>query len=453
MNALRRADALVADRLRLAAAREPVPGRPEGDTAAALAASISADSPHADRFRAEIDAAVTGTALALDAAKAHPDDLWAHAKASHRDPTVWFEQAVVLGHPTHPLARTRDRLTAAEIRAYAPEHRPRFDLPLHRLPSTRTGPAWPARTDDGPLLPLHPWQAARHGLGEPDRTWTDTAPLMSLRTVSTGDRHVKCAVDLQLTSAVRHVSAAAAHNGPLLSRRLADPADRCGITVLGEQSAIAVDTDRDPQPHLAAIIRPAPHVLGFDRVVPFAALAEPCPATGRPIGAAIAGERLQAWWTDLIAASLAPLRLFAATGVALEAHGQNLLIAFDGDRPARLLYRDFGGVRMPRTGSPPLRGEVTTDDEDERVRKLLAALFPTTLTALVDALAAWTGTDPGQWWRTVAKASFEAAADSPALRAALFAARWPIKATTAMRLADHPTTDIWASVDNPLADA
>lgn len=452
MNAIRRADAIVADRLRLAAEREPLPGTAAGTTAADVARALSAGSPHAGRFRAEIDAAVAGTALALEAARPHPADLWAHAAAAHPDPTVWFEQAVVLGHPTHPLARTRGDLTEAQTRAYAPEHRPRLTLGLHRAPGLNAGPDWPAFDAHGPLLPVHPWQARRHRLPAPAAAWTDAAPLMSLRTVSTGRHHVKCAVDLQLTSAIRHVTPAAVHNGPAVAARLAPHAEAHGITLLPETAAAATGP-AGPRSDLAAIIRPAPHTLAGDRIVPLAALAEPCPATGRPIAAALAGDHLDQWWTALTETALAPLRLLAATGAALEAHGQNLLIAFDADRPSRALYRDFGGIRLPRAHWPDLHGAITTDDEDERIRKLLAALLPTTLTTLVDALAAWTGTDPGRWWKTVARTARTAAAPSPALSAALFAPTWPIKATTAMRLAEDPLADVWASVPNPLADA
>ncbi len=452
MNAIRRADAIVADRLRLAAAREHLPAPDRAASAAEAAAAVSAGSAHAARFASEIDAAVTGTALALDAAEAHPAEVWAHARAAHADPTVWFEQAVVLGHPVHPLARSRGVLDASQIRAFAPEHRPRIALGLYRVDGLRAGPDWPVRDEVGPLLPLHPWQAERHRLGSPAASWDGAAPLTSLRTIATGRWHVKCAVDLQLTSAVRHVSPAAVHNGPILSARLAAPAARCGITLLPETAA-AVHGPDGPRSDLAAILRPAPHTLAGDRIAPVAALAEPCPATGRPIAAAIAGGELDRWWAALVDVVCAPLRLFAATGAALEAHGQNTLVAFDtAGRPARLVYRDLGGVRVPDPGRV-LHGAIGCDDEAERARKLIAALFPTTLTALVEALADWTGTDPGRWWKTVAAASRDVAAASPALAAALFAPTWPIKATTAMRLADDPLTDIWARVGNPLADA
>ncbi|MCD0442762.1 hypothetical protein LO763_03870 [Glycomyces sp. A-F 0318] len=447
-----RADAIVADRLKAAAAIEPLPGRPAGTTAAALARSLSAGSAHADRFAAEIAAAVRGTALALHAARPHPANLWAAAAAAHPDPSVWFEQAVLLGHPTHPLARSRGALTDDEIRAYAPEHAPRFDLGLFDMPRLDADAPWEAFDMAATDLPVHPWQAARHRLPAPARTWPNAAPLMSLRTMSIGGVHVKTAVDLQLTSAVRHVSAAAAHNATVITRHLGAPAARAAITLLPECAAIARTEAGAPLPHLAAIVRRAPHAYGHPRAVPLAALAEPCPATGRPIAAALAGDRLDTWWQALVPVVLAPLRLFATTGVALEAHGQNTLASFTGDRPTALVYRDFGGIRVPAQDWPHLIGDLPEPDPRARSTKLLAALFPTTLTALVDALATWTGTDPGQWWAAVADAVRAMALPAP-VQAAVLRDPWPVKATTAMRLADDPVADLWAAVDNPLAAA
>ncbi|MFC3494066.1 IucA/IucC family protein [Glycomyces rhizosphaerae] len=457
-----RADAIVASRLRSAAAREPLPGKATGSTAAELAASLSAGSPHAARFAAEIAAAVRGTALALQAAQPHPTDLWAAASAAHADPSVWFEQAVLLGHPTHPLARSRGELTDEEIHAYAPEHRARFALGRYRLPPLTIWEGWGV-ADGGVefgLIPVHPWQAARRGLTGPERTWPDAAPLMSLRTISTGDLHVKTAVDLQLTSAVRHVSLPAARNGRWVYERLAAPAAKLGITLMPERSALhrplgegyrwAPGSDFDTG--LAAIVRPAPHTIGHPRAVPLAALAEPDPSSGRPIAAALAGDDLESWWEALAATLLDPLRLFADTGVALEAHGQNTLASFTGDRPAALVYRDFGGIRVPPDDFPGVTGDLPEPDPEARLTKLLAALFPTTLTAIVDALADWTGTDPGRWWSTVASAVRDLDLGD-AIEGAVLRKPWPIKATTAMRLADNPTADIWVHIDNPLAAA
>ncbi|GAA1693586.1 IucA/IucC family siderophore biosynthesis protein [Glycomyces endophyticus] len=458
MDATARADEIVADRLRAAADREPLPGPAAGATAVEIAASIGAGSPHADRFTAEVAAAVRGTALALDAARPHPTDLWAAAAAEHPDPSVWFEQAVLLGHPVHPLARSRGELTDDEIRAYAPEHRARFDLGEYPVPSLRlTGTGTGGRHQitagsPAPGLPVHPWQARRYGLGDPAAALPGAAPLMSLRTVSVGDRHVKTAVDLQLTSAVRQVSAAAVHNGPLLVRALAGPARDCGITLVSEAAVSALTDAGEPDPHLSAIIRPAPHTIGHPRAIPLAALAETCPADGRPIAVALTGNDPDAWWEAFAAVALAPLRLFAATGVALEAHGQNTLASFTGDRPTSLVYRDFGGVRVPPGRFPDAVGDLPEADPEARLVKLLAALFPTTLTAIVEALAAWSDTDPGRWWSTVAGA-VRGLALEPWIADAVLRDPWPIKATTAMRLAANPTDDIWVRVANPLAAA
>ncbi|GAA2320216.1 IucA/IucC family siderophore biosynthesis protein [Glycomyces scopariae] len=452
MDATARADALVADRLRAAAGREPLPGRADGTGAVQIAAAVSAGSPHQDRFTAEVAAAVRGTALALQAARPHPTDLWAAAAAAHPDPSVWFEQAVVLGHPVHPLARSRGELTDDEIRAYAPEHRARFDLGLFHFPDLREPPWWLSARGPTGHLPVHPWQAARHGLGAPARKLTGAAPLMSLRTVAVGDMQIKTAVDLQLTSAVRHVSAAAVRNGPLLARALAADAAAHGIALLPERAAITEGPEGEPRPHLAAIVRPAPHAIGHPRAVPLAALAEPCPADGRPIAAALTGNDPEAWWEQFVRVALAPLRLFAATGVALEAHGQNTLASFTGDRPTALVYRDFGGVRVPPGAFPGTTGDLPEPDPEARLVKLLAALFPTTLTSIVEAFAAWSGTDPGKWWSTVAAGVRDLGLE-PWIADAVLRADWPIKATTAMRLAAKPTGDIWARVPNPLAAA
>lgn len=446
------ADAIVAARLRAAAAIEPLPGEAKGRTAAELAANLAEGSPYKVRFVAEIAAAVRGTALALAAARPHPADLWAAAAAAHPDPSVWFEQAVLLGHPAHPLARSRGELTDDEIRAYAPEHGARIELGLYRIPNREANGSWLdwSPRPETPLVPVHPWQAARLGLGEPDAVWSNAAPLMSVRTVALehGNFHVKTAVDLQLTSAVRRVSPAAIHNGQTLSALLSDAARRHGITLLPEMAIWAPGEDGAPDPALSAIVR----LRHRGRVVPLAALAEPCPATGRPIAAALAGKDLESWWAALVSVALAPLRLFAATGVALEAHGQNTLASFTGDVPTSLVYRDFGGVRVPPDDWPGVIGDLPEPDPEARLTKLLAALFPTTLTAIVDALAAWTGTDPGRWWRTVADAVRDL--DLPGdMGTAVLKAPWPIKATTAMRLAEHPTADIWVRVDNPLAAA
>jgi siderophore synthetase component len=115
------------------------------------------------------------------------------------------------------------------------------------------------------------------------------------------------------------------------------------------------------------------------------------------------------WWTLLSDRLFAPLVTVLERGVALEAHGQNTLIVLKDYRPHRILYRDFGGVRVSRSRLKQdigLIGDLPSDDPHELRTKLAAA-------ALNDPL--------------------------------------PVKATTAMRLATDPLDDLWAYLDNPLA--
>ncbi len=60
---------------------------------------------------------------------------------------------------------------------------------------------------------------------------------------------------------------------------------------------------------------------------------------------------------------LPPLLTMLHLGVALEAHGQNTLVAIEDGRPVDVFYRDVGGIhvspqRLARAGveMPPLKG-------------------------------------------------------------------------------------------------
>ncbi len=206
---------------------------------------------------------------------------------------------------------------------------------------------------------------------------------MSLRTVALVDdptEHVKTAVDVQMTSAVRTVSAAAVHNGPLLSALVA-AMPVAGLTVLPEVSAGAVLVDGEPSRSLAMLRRRLPPLARGELVLPLAVLAAPSPVDGRPllVECIDAADPL-AYLDRLARVVLPPLLTFLGLGVALEAHGQNLLLVVRAGEPVRLLYRDFGGVRLsPATLGrhgielPPLRGDLASDDPAELRTKLFAA--------------------------------------------------------------------------------
>ncbi|QSB06781.1 IucA/IucC family protein [Natronoglycomyces albus] len=441
----------ICQRLHHAAKHEPLPGTNTGTETnpTHLATHLAGNSPHAHRFTQEITHATHGYALALTAATTHPTNILTAAHQHHPDPSVLFEQLILTGHPTHPLARHRHPLTDTQTRTYAPEHQPTINLPHHQPPTGTTT----AGTHPPTSLPVHPWQANRYQtqLGDPTHHLPNTAPLANLRTLSTGTHHIKLAIDIQMTSAIRGVSPNATTCGPHLTTHLTDPLADHGITLQGESSI----TTNHPQPGaLSAITRPAPHTLHPGTTpTPIAALAEKCPTTGRPIAAALIEQSqhsVEQWWAQLCELYTRPLTFLGTTGVALEAHGQNTIITLTGPNPTGIIYRDLGGIAIPADLAPELPGTLHEAHAPARTRKLLAA-YHTTLNQLVDALSHWyTHIDPHMWWTHLAEAAHAATRDYPEIAKATLSKPWPLKATTAMRLSHQPTAEIWAYTTNPL---
>lgn len=376
------------------------------------------------------------------------------------DALAWLEQTVVDGHPLHPCCRTRLGLSPDEVRAYGPEHRPVVDLHLVGVPAGRwRGVGCP------PVLYVHPWQYEHvldsYGWLERTGRTVPARPLMSLRTLALVDRpgrHVKTAVNVRMTSAVRTVSPAAIHNGPAVSALLtALTADIPELSVMPEVGAGAALVDGQPCRSLAMVLRDVPPLGPHERALPLAALAAPSTADGRPIVVELVragGADPYAFVEGLAALSLPPLLRLLEVGVALEAHGQNLLVVLRRGRPVRLLYRDLGGVRISparlrRHGveAPELRGDLACDDEDVLRTKLFAAVVSTVLGELIAVLARELDLDPQRAWAGVAGVARDHGGPDAAV---LFGPTLPVKATTAMRLAADPLEDVWAHLPNPM---
>jgi staphyloferrin A synthase len=366
-----------------------------------------------ERLVRELDNSVANLALARAAPRKQPPD--------GLSDLVDEAQALVDGHPLHPCCRTRIGLSTEDVLKYAPEHHPVVDLHVVEVEPDHWHPTGVPRP---PLLPVHPWQLDRvlaSGVARDTGATISARPLMSLRTLApVAERgvHLKTAVDVQMTSAVRTLSPPTVHNGPLASALLKALATKTeGLTILGEPSGASVVLDGQDQRSLACVWREAPPA--GRRIVPLAAVTNPSDA--------------------LFELLLPPLLTMLDLGVALEAHGQNTLIAFAGGRPVHVYYRDVGGIhvsprRLARAGveMPPLTGTVPTDDPETLRTKLFAAVFNCV------------PIQPRQWdtIATIAKSSDE--------RKALEKDTLPLKATTAMRLADDPLQDIWAHRPNPM---
>jgi hypothetical protein len=136
------------------------------------------------------------------------------------------------------------------------------------------------------------------------------------------------------------------------------------------------------------------------------------------------------------------------TGVALEAHGQNLLVVLGpSGTPLRLVYRDLADIRvsparLARHGLPlpELPERILTDDPTALRRKLFGSLVG-------GALAGTTGSRPA-----LAEALASAVRHLPRTPdlTALCEDPLPVKALTLMRLSAEGGGDRWAEVPNPL---
>ncbi|HXT46923.1 MAG TPA: IucA/IucC family protein [Pseudonocardiaceae bacterium] len=365
---------------------------------------------------------------------------------------------------------------------------------------------------DYELLPVHPWQLHRalqdryadalacgRIIAIPDAGIL-ARPLLSLRTLApASDRraaHLKTSVDIRLTTATRVVSPPTVHNGPIMSALLAQICRREGgfggrLIGLAELAGGSYRTVPGEPPEaaasLAAIIRESPerHADDGEVALPVAALAARSPLTGRPVLAEALDElasthrwsssdsgdtamHFLARYCDCTLPAL--FALLSRWGVALEPHGQNAVVVLRNGLPIRLLYRDFGSVRvsptrLARSGMrpPALIGALRTDDEDELRAALFFPLLDTNLGQLVGTLARVGQADPARLWRLVARccrsiyanltADAGIAAQAGRDGAALFGPTLPAKSMLRVHLSANPHAPQWVAVPNPLAAA
>ncbi|MFE9022714.1 IucA/IucC family protein [Streptomyces sp. NPDC007808] len=390
--------------------------------------------PHGTSFAAELGHSVASLALARAAQDAHRAE-W---------PLLdWeWEQRVVDGHPFHPNCRSRPGFSVAEQLAYGPEHRPVVTLgtvPVRADECLVTG-RWPGELRDGErlLVPVHPWQA-EHVLKRPNDSYGGTVaahPLMSLRTLALPEGpHVKTALSARLTSSVRDISVYSVGLSATLSEFTQTLAARMD-GLLHVTRTLGAATAHSPD--LAAVLRESPQAYAGpgERVVPVAALA----TTELPASAG--------WLAEFTRLALTVGLRLLELGVALEAHGQNLLVVLSASgAPVRLVYRDLADIRvsparLARHGiaAPELTGRIVTDDVTVLRRKLFGSLVAGALAGTAGSGAALRG----------ALESVVRDLPGTADRAALFGEPLPTKALTLMRLSPGTPGDQWAELPHPL---
>ncbi|WP_063752538.1 IucA/IucC family protein [Streptomyces sp. NRRL S-350] len=365
------------------------------------------------------------------------------------DPADWTGLTAALGHdalaayldhPVYPTARGRSGLTERELRAYAPEFHPSFELRWLAVPAgalTVHGeqplPSWwptPARLgladqcpgDDWATLPVHPLTVgasldealAATGLTGravlAERPYLTVVPTLSMRTVAVSDDPT-CHLKLPLATA----TLGARNRRTIKPGTLIDGAagQRLIEAVLDREPRFAgriLHVDEQCWAHaghelLAVLLRRYPAGLEQASTVPLAALQAPAP-DGRLVIDHLADRYyhgdVPACYDALLELLLGWQSTLFGYGIALESHQQNTSLVLDR-HGLRLLYKDDDGPRVHTTRMTAALGELAPgpgefDDprifgEDDRA---LTDLFATITGHLCTASLAFGLADHGR---------------------------------------------------------
>src|ERR687894_872942 len=372
------------------------------------------------RFRLEVRNSAANYALALAGAGLRRSELAARARGSGvrtspewvsgrttRDemfsPLAFYEQLVVEGHPLHPGAKLKLGLSVGNVIRHSPELGAHPEVALVAVakgcyrdvfldgrgltgvlygeyPGLRQQVANALRekglnVDDYGLILVHPWQFERvlprlyaramergevvplGGLRIPTRALVSFRTLAPVQRRGEQKHHIKTAVNLQLTGAVRTVSPNSAENAATISQMLREIGDREGrfggrFVVLEERAAAYFDPANGAYPpqerrelakNLAVILRedPEAHIRPGEVPVTASALLAESPVGGGPVlmevlelfaaGRGIAGSDLAAVafvrrYCEVCLPGF--LTLMGRYGVSLEGHLQNSIPVF-----------------------------------------------------------------------------------------------------------------------------
>ncbi|MBB4641423.1 IucA/IucC family protein [Rhizorhapis suberifaciens] len=411
-----------------------------------------------------------------------------------------LEQSLWHGHPFHPFAKSIDGFSADDIDCYAPERARGFQLRwiiaeadvgaalwrdgqakerVNRILTDLSG--LPEKAIGGRLLiPSHPWQAARL---ENDPSFADLVergrailtlpngatmqPTSSVRTVFAPGANifVKLPIAARITNFARTNPRDQIARSMAAGRALAAIAEQvtaCGLDTLDEPGAVWID-----RPGLEAItgvvLREAPARDAFV----LAGLLEPSPHDGRPMLAAMGCDlsnpaAAQAWLRAYVqTATLPPLRLFARTGVSLEAHSQNSLLALDRGNPARLIVRDLEGVSIDRERFEHAAPDLELDPSvffpaAEARQRLVYYLVSNQLNHVVAAVSRLADAPEGDLWGVIAEALSTANEDremATLITWLLEAETLPAKANFTSCFARRSERPDYVEIPNPLRRA
>ena len=408
-----------------------------------------------------------------------------------------LEQALWHGHPFHPFAKSIEGFSTDDIERFAPERGKAFQLRWILAERDVGAAVW----RDSPterrmralladlsglserivgeriLIPAHPWQAERLAKAP---AFTELAaqgrvlltlpsgmamqPTSSVRTVFApgADIFLKLPIEARITNFARtnpreHLARSMAASRALVAVR--DQVAACGFDMLDEPAAMWID-----HPELDAItgvlLREAPACEAFV----LAGLLEPSARDGRPtlevMGCDLSapGDALNWLLAYVQKALLPPLRLFARTGISVEAHGQNSLLALEKHHPLRLIVRDLEGISIDPSrflqAAPALDLDpcVCLPSEEARER-LFYYLVSNHLNHVIATVARMAGISETKLWQHAAdmlKAAQEDEETSRLIEALLSSATLPAKANFTSCFSGRGERPDYVRIANPL---
>lgn len=419
------------------------------------------------------------------------------------------ERSLWFGHPFHPLAKSVAGFVSADFRAYSPERGATFRLcwllaEPDQVETFVCSPESMARADalladvsglsaalvaGRTIIPCHPWQAQRlrdhpdlrsrlasgkalQLLGPSGEVATPTS---SVRTVWFSERglFVKLPLEARITNFSR-VNTAEQLARSIAGARAVAAAERevrgAGLSILKEPGGRIL---RCPSPdgggaqrtcaETGFLLRFADFPNGVDPIV-IAGFAEPDPRTARPNLSSIAGrifddpQRAHEWVERYAAVVLLPLiRLFATTGICLEAHAQNSLVAFENGWPARLFVRDLEGMAVDRERFRRAHPEIIADlddtlfyDRDIAWRRFLYYVIVNHFAHVLSAASELSGVDEARLWEAGGRVlEKEAGAARTLIDELLSAPSLPAKANLSSCVAGRGENPDYVMIANP----
>jgi siderophore synthetase component len=454
------------------------------------------------------------------------------------DASLFFEQLIVEGHNLHPCAKTKIGMEPDAVLRYAPEFQgaPEIRFAGIRLDHAEwavTGPKphpnallfaeYPeletaARSElsakglslsDYLLVPVHPWQMEHQipkiyaGEIEANIVIMLTTFAVSARATSSfrtvvpkredgkAKLAIKVAVNSQMTSTVRSISANTTNNAPRFTELIRSVMEResalCQTFVpVNELAGYNFKSESTIKSrNLSAVLREnvESFVSGDELAIVGSALYAESPVTGKIVLVELIEAYADAteepslakaakhFLTDYASIALPGfLTLMVRYGIGLEGHLQNSVPVFQNGRPVRMLFRDWGGARiygerLQRQGLDVsfYPGSMTiTDSLSEMRNKVFYTVFQNHFAELILQICKHIGAAEQELWAIIRKIcdqvltalAQDASIREDALsdRAALYQKQVDHKALTKMRLVKEEKGYCYATVSNPLAE-